>query len=461
MNNNLLQAAYGAVHTVMVDNRQVHLLSPTIADIYARLAERHGGDVIIGIINPGSVLSIVNPVFDRTVYFLTSDEGTYFGGIVIKNEIALIKRQWPGDTWSKLSLAHVAEYGLAGAPPYRADVLTTTWTGTAMNWRIIIPTSVHLQEATKHIVVFFFDANNRSQPITYETDGTGNVTIYSTQNISGYLIVTDLRKGVSGEGGGIEEAPNDGNVYARGVLSWIRGVAGSVYDAFSLQVITDIQSILTSIDLINAEILAIKNDIDNVNTTVEQLNTSLSNVITSVNQLSISVDSIIVSLGALDGRVDILESVAQGILNHIALLVNEIDLLKTAVNNFTNHVSNTQIHVPTPQGQVNGRMLETLNNALVYVDKPAGGGGLLGIINALSRDSANRIRQIRIDFGENKFKETRCAYHTTGTAIGQINFQEIKDDITNVWIRLQFSYTGAVLVAPTIRTNITNWSIII
>ena len=258
---------------------------------------------------------------------------------------------------------------------------------------------------------------------------------------------------------GIEEAPNDGNVYVRGVLSWIRGVAGSVYDAFSLQVITDIQSILTSIDLINAEILAIKNDIDNVNTTVEQLNTSLSNVITSVNQLSISVDSIIVSLGALDGRVDILESVAQGILNHIALLVNEIDLLKTAVNNFTNHVSNTQIHVPTPQGQVNGRMLETLNNALVYVDKPAGGGGLLGIINALSRDSANRIRQIRIDFGENKFKETRCAYHTTGTAIGQINFQEIKDDITNVWIRLQFSYTGAVLVAPTIRTNITNWSI--
>ena len=94
----------------------------------------------------------------------------------------------------------------------------------------------------------------------------------------------------------VDDAPNDSNVYSRGALSWIRGVAWSVYNTF------------------------------------------------------------------------------------VTWATNEIDLLKIAATNFTAHISNAQIHVPTPQGQVDGRILETQNNMLVYTDKPAADGGAGGHI---------------------------------------------------------------------------------
>ena len=106
MNSDLLQAAYGAVLTDVVDNKQVHLSNPTINDVYARIAERHGEDIILGVVYPATVLNTINPVFDRTVYFVAGENGTYteFNSIEIDGEIALIKREWPTG-WAKITIA--------------------------------------------------------------------------------------------------------------------------------------------------------------------------------------------------------------------------------------------------------------------------------------------------------------------------------------------------------------------
>ena len=221
-------------------------------------------------------------------------------------------------------------------------------------------------------------------------------------------------------------------------------------------------SLTNTIETINNEILLLKNRIEAADISIDQINLSLLNIITSINQLTVSVNTTLTTLASVESRLLSSEGFIQNLINETNLIINEISLIKTSINNFTAHTSNTLIHVPSPSGQVNGRILETLNNTLIYADKPTGGGGVLyGIIDTITRNLENRIVRIRVDYGGSRFKETRCAYHTSGTAIGQVNFQEIKDDVVGVWLRIQFSYSADLLVAPTIRTNITNWSITI
>ena len=80
------------------------------------------------------------------------------------------------------------------APPYRADVLVSDWIGSGQRWELIIHPTVHKQENVKQLVVFFFDQNNINILVPYRVDGIGTVTIFSTDNIPGYVIVSDLRK---------------------------------------------------------------------------------------------------------------------------------------------------------------------------------------------------------------------------------------------------------------------------
>ena len=83
---------------------------------------------------------------------------------------------------------------LDSVPPYRADVLVSDWIGSGQRWELIIHPTVHKQENVKQLVVFFFDQNNINILVPYRVDGIGTVTIFSTDNIPGYVIVSDLRK---------------------------------------------------------------------------------------------------------------------------------------------------------------------------------------------------------------------------------------------------------------------------
>ena len=83
---------------------------------------------------------------------------------------------------------------LDSVPPYRADVLVSDWIGSGQRWELIIHPTVHKQENVKQLVVFFFDQNNINRLVPYRVDGIGTVTIFSTDNIPGYVIVSDLRK---------------------------------------------------------------------------------------------------------------------------------------------------------------------------------------------------------------------------------------------------------------------------
>ena len=88
-------------------------------------------------------------------------------------------------------------------------------------------------------------------------------------------------------------------------------------------------------------------------------------------------------------------------------------------------------------------------------------GKMYGQLTTKTDDVQGRTIRVIVTHTGNRTIETRFAYHTSGAAIGQINFLEKKDDVAGVWFRTTFTYSGSVLVAPSTMTSITTWTIII
>lgn len=114
--------------------------------------------------------------------------------------------------------------------------------------------------------------------------------------------------------------------------------------------------------------------------------------------------------------------------------------------------------------------LQFLGDVTVEDDEPnnrtkvtvTGGGSLppkYGEIVEWDTYDNGAVKRIKTDYGSSKYIETRVAYHESGDAIGQVDFQEIKDDLTNQWIKITYAYDGAAMTTPSVISVITEWTI--
>ena len=99
-----------------------------------------------------------------------------------------------------------------------------------------------------------------------------------------------------------------------------------------------------------------------------------------------------------------------------------------------------------------------------WKDDPAGGTPYTpppkyGEIVNYDEYEDGRVKRIKTDFGDSKYIETRVAYHESGDAIGKVDFKELKDDLTDQWIRIEYTYDGSALAAPSTITDILDWTI--
>lgn len=108
MKQELIQAALRPLLTVEIAHGHSLVSGATLHDVFISLREKLGERVLVDIVLPTDTLLSKIETIDRTIYFLAGQDGTYteFGGFVLVDEIALLKKIFDGG-WEKLTLARI------------------------------------------------------------------------------------------------------------------------------------------------------------------------------------------------------------------------------------------------------------------------------------------------------------------------------------------------------------------
>lgn len=102
-----------------------------------------------------------------------------------------------------------------------------------------------------------------------------------------------------------------------------------------------------------------------------------------------------------------------------------------------------------------------------FFDLPTGGSG--GVVSLIPNpivdlqyydDGKVKLKKEEVD--TNKYFEARFSYFSTGNNEGQVEFAEVKDDISMKWIKIQYNYStdSPYRLSTTTHSDITAWTII-